>query len=84
MSADDRVRWDEIYHDLAQQRYPAPDALLFECVPPPSAHSRALDLACGVGQNGIWLATQGYTVDLMDISRVALNRARGEMAMRNL
>ncbi|MGB1286520.1 MAG: class I SAM-dependent methyltransferase [Aggregatilineales bacterium] len=45
---------------------------------------RALDLAAGVGQNGLWLAEQGYAVDIMDISRMALQRARTEMTIRNL
>lgn len=36
----------------------------------------ALDVACGVGQNAIWLAQRGFTVDAVDISRVALEHAR--------
>ncbi|MBC8170460.1 MAG: methyltransferase domain-containing protein [Anaerolineae bacterium] len=85
MSAQDRVRWDQVYRDLSQRSFPPPDPLLFEYVPAPTtATSRALDFASGLGQNGLWLADQGYTVDLMDISRVALARTRGEMAIRNL
>ncbi|MDX1993880.1 MAG: methyltransferase domain-containing protein [bacterium] len=86
MVAKDRVRWDGIYRKLSQQRYPAPDPLLFEYTPPvPPGQTRlALDLAGGQGQNGLWLASQGYTVDIMDISRIGLTRARAEMAMRNL
>ncbi|MBC7869311.1 MAG: class I SAM-dependent methyltransferase [Chitinophagaceae bacterium] len=86
MSAQDRVRWDGIYRNLHLGRYPPPDPLLFEFTPPvPEGKTRlALDLAGGMGQNGLWLAMQGYTVDVMDISRVALTRARAEMAMRNL
>ncbi len=86
MSAQDRVRWDAIFRDRRYQPYPAPDPLLFENTPPvkESEEKTALDLAAGFGQNGLWLAGQGYRVDLMDISRVALQRARGEMAMRNL
>ncbi len=37
---------------------------------------RALDVACGVGQNAIWLAQRGFTVDAVDISPVAIERAR--------
>jgi len=33
---------------------------------------RALDVACGVGQNAIWLAQRAFTVDAVDISLVAL------------
>jgi SAM-dependent methyltransferase len=86
MSAQDRVRWDAIYRERSHQPYPSPDPLLFDFTPPvpASAEKRALDLAAGLGQNGLWLAAQGYTVDIMEISRVALSRARREMAIRNL
>jgi tellurite methyltransferase len=85
MSAEDRIRWDKIYRERKGKPYPPPDPLLYEVVPPPlHPESRALDFASGMGQNGLWMASQGYIVDLMDISREALAIARGEMAMRNL
>ncbi len=86
MSAEDRIRWDAIYRERASDAYPPPDPLLFDYVPPatPEQEWRALDLAAGHGQNGLWLAAQGYTVDIMDISRIALLRAQAEMATRNL
>lgn len=89
MTAHDRVRWDGVYRQRARRPYPAPDPLLLTYTPPaPLAGDqplpRALDLAAGVGQNGLWLAEQGYVVDVVDISRVALARARAEMASRNL
>lgn len=37
---------------------------------------RALDVACGVGQNAIWLAQHGFSVDAVDISAVALEYGR--------
>ncbi len=79
MSAKDRVRWDTIYRETANFPYPDPDPLLFQYTPPIQGLEKpfhALDLACGLGQNGLWLAAQGYVVDLMDISRVALTRAQ--------
>ncbi len=86
MTAQDRVRWDDIYRKRTSKPYPAPDPLLFDYVPPVMDRrpQHGLDLAGGFGQNGLWLASQGYIVDILDISRVALSRARGEMAMRNL
>lgn len=36
----------------------------------------ALDVACGLGQNSIWLAQQGYGVLGVDLSSVALTEAR--------
>lgn len=37
---------------------------------------RALDLACGEGQNAIWLATLGWDVVGVDFSEVAIGKAR--------
>ncbi|RMG82115.1 MAG: methyltransferase domain-containing protein [Chloroflexi bacterium] len=86
MSAEDRVRWDDIYRKRLNEPYPPPNPLLFEYTPPVSNNEvkRALDVAAGFGQNGLWLASQGYHTDIIDISRVALERARVEMAVRNL
>src|SRR5271165_4450548 len=37
---------------------------------------RALDVGCGEGADAIWLAQRGWTVAAIDISDVALRRAR--------
>jgi SAM-dependent methyltransferase len=37
---------------------------------------RALDVGCGEGADAIWLARRGWTVTAIDISDVALSRAR--------
>lgn len=86
MSHEDRVRWDAVYRQRSQQPFPEPDPFLFDYTPPanPLEGRRALDLAGGQGQNGLWLAQQGYTVDVMDISRMALARGRQEMIARGL
>lgn len=85
MTAQDRAKWDERYYQRNGD-YPPPDPLLLLYTPPlkPKQKARALDLACGLGQNGLWLAQQGYVVDMMDISRVALMRAQHEMNARQL
>jgi 2-polyprenyl-3-methyl-5-hydroxy-6-metoxy-1,4-benzoquinol methylase len=41
---------------------------------------RALDLGCGEGADAIWLAGQGWTVTGVDVSDVALDRARTHAA----
>ena len=41
---------------------------------------RALDLACGEGQNAIWLATHGWIVTAVDYSEVAIEKARARAA----
>ena len=40
------------------------------------APGRALDVGCGEGGDAIWLAARGWTVTAIDISEVALSRAR--------
>jgi SAM-dependent methyltransferase len=37
---------------------------------------RALDVGCGEGADAIWLAQRGWTVAAIDISKVAISRAR--------
>lgn len=86
MTHEDRTRWDQIYRQRSQQHFPEPDPFLFDYTPPvsPTSERRALDIAGGQGQNGLWLAGQGYVVDVMDISRLALARGRQEMIARGL
>ena len=43
---------------------------------------RALDLACGEGQNAIWLATLGWEVTGVDYSEVAPRRGRARRPAR--
>ena len=40
---------------------------------------RALDLGCGEGADAIWLAEKGWTVLGVDISTIALDRARAQL-----
>jgi len=83
MSIRDRQHWDARFRALQDGPFPAPDPLNFQYTPPPEGlEARALDLACGLGQNGLWLAEQGYSVDLLDISREALRRAQAEARRR--
>ena len=86
MTAQDRVHWDSTYRERGENDYPDPDPLLFQFTPPlrDGESASALDLACGLGQNGLWLAAQNYVVSLVDVSRVALTRAQTEAAQRNL
>ncbi|MCC6223205.1 MAG: class I SAM-dependent methyltransferase [Thermoleophilia bacterium] len=41
---------------------------------------RALDLACGVGRNAVWLAERGWRVTAIDFSDLALEHARARGA----
>lgn len=78
MSEADRVRWDERYAaarppDRAEVHVPErfrPHVDAF-----PTAGS-ALDLACGTGGVAVWLAMRGLDVVGVDVSPVAIDRAR--------
>lgn len=75
MSAKDRTKWNKRYRDGAYAQGVRPSELLetwIGRIPP----GRALDVACGAGRNALYLATRGFSVDAVDISREGLKRAR--------
>ena len=75
MSDADRTRWNAKYEsgEYAQRTHATPLlAAWIDRLP----RGRALDVACGRGRNAIHLAASGYSVDAVDISAVALARAR--------
>lgn len=75
MSDADRERWNARYESGEYAARPHPSALLAAWIDR-LPRGRALDVACGRGRNAIHLAANGYAVDAMDISDVALARAR--------
>jgi len=75
MSQADRKKWDRRYREGAYLERVRPAELLVEWLPR-LRHGTALDLACGAGRNALFLAQSGFCVDAMDISPVALERAR--------
>ncbi|MGH9280413.1 MAG: class I SAM-dependent methyltransferase [Acidimicrobiales bacterium] len=74
------VDWDERYagHDQQMWSGRANGVLLVEIAG--AAPGRALDVGCGEGADAMWLASQGWQVTAVDVSRVALDRA--EVAAR--
>lgn len=78
VSDDDRLRWDQRYSDGARApagRVDLPDVFRPYADIFPAA-GRALDLACGCGVNAVWLARRGMAVLGVDVSPVAITRAR--------
>jgi SAM-dependent methyltransferase len=75
MSQADREKWNERYAAgaYAQRRQPS-DFLTSHIGLLP--RGRALDVACGRGRNALFLAAEGFDVDAVDISTVALDHAR--------
>lgn len=73
--SDDRERWNEKYGDAD---FDLPDDPIpeLERRRPTLPDGRALDVATGTGRNAVFLAEHGYDVDAVDVSDVALERAR--------
>ena len=79
MSDADREHWNARYESGKYAARTHPSALLAAWIDR-LPRGRALDVACGLGRNAIHLAAHGYAVDAMDISDVALARARERAA----
>jgi len=75
MSHEDRKRWDEKYSVKAVPARVQPDDWLVNRAADVSP-GKALELACGLGHNALWLAEQGWQVDAVDVSPVGLTMAR--------
>ena len=72
---EDRKRWDEKYREGESKLNRDASTILkkyFRILP----GGRALDVAAGEGRNAIFLAEHGFDVEAVDISKVALRRAR--------
>lgn len=69
----ERERWNERW-TLADEREPS--AFLQSLAPRLPPAGRALDVAGGPGHEAAWLSARGLEVTLVDVSDVALGRAR--------
>jgi SAM-dependent methyltransferase len=70
-----REDWDRRYADVENLWSANPNRFLVAEVEPLTP-GRALDLACGEGQNAIWLATRGWDVAGVDFSEIAIAKAQ--------
>lgn len=91
MSIRDRERWNEKHAECEPLSVVQPDEWLAEAVRIIQAASgatqstrKALDVACGLGHNAIWLTEQGWDVDAVDISATALELARQAASARHI
>ena len=77
-----REDWDERYAQPGLVWSAKPNRFLVAEVSdlPPG---RALDLACGEGQNSVWLASLGWKVIAVDFSSVAISKGRERAAREN-
>jgi SAM-dependent methyltransferase len=71
---EDREKWNARWRERAGE-LEAPAAFLVEHAHLLPGRGRALDVAGGAGRNAVWLAKRGLDITLLDISRVAIERA---------
>lgn len=82
MSEDTRRKWDARYRQIAHRGQPS--AVLSDKPHLIPRHGRALDLACGLGANALFLAAHNLEVEAWDISPVAIERLGYEAHRRGL
>jgi SAM-dependent methyltransferase len=78
-----RERWDRRYAGQEMVWSTEPNAL-FASLVRSLEPGTALDVACGEGRNGIWLAEQGWRVTAVDFSSVGVARGREIADRRNV
>lgn len=71
MAVEDKERWDKKY----QFNHPVPTKIVgvVEKYSKLAKGKNALDIACGMGRHSKFLASQGFEVDALDISSVAID-----------
>lgn len=83
MSDEERQRWDRRYAEGEYVPRTQPTPFLVDWLPRIPT-GRALDIATGTGRNALQLAAAGFDVVGLDISAVAIDRARAEAERRGL
>lgn len=86
MSDYDRTRWNGRYADGGYRSRPHPSPFVVDWIDRLEIKpgKKALDIACGLGRNARFLATQNLQVEGQDISSVALDEARELAQAENL
>jgi SAM-dependent methyltransferase len=79
--------WDDLYgRDISPWDTGKPDRFLQEVIVrlglPQGAE--VLDIGCGTGTNAIWLAQRGFRVTGVDLSTIAIDRAKAKASSANV
>ena len=72
MAIEDKIKWDKKYRETASLLKDRPHSKKLETAAGSAGGKKALEIACGTGRNSVYLAQNGFQVDAMDISEVAL------------
>jgi len=76
MSQADKEKWDRKYRQKPALLQDRPASKLLQRYAKEASGSVAIDLACGNGRNTLFLAKEGFHVDAVDISEVALSNLK--------
>ncbi|TVR25255.1 MAG: class I SAM-dependent methyltransferase [Nitriliruptor sp.] len=79
----DAASWDERYRERELVWSAGPNAVVAEQLAD-HPRGRALDLAAGEGRNALWLAEQGFEVEAVEFSPVAIDKGRALAAHRRV
>jgi len=74
MARSDKERWNEKYQD---NKIPNTPIKLVTEYTKLATGSQALDIACGMGRHSKYLVSQGFDVDALDVSSVAIASLQG-------
>ncbi|MGV1008357.1 MAG: class I SAM-dependent methyltransferase [Dermatophilaceae bacterium] len=77
--ASESQEWDQRYTSVDRVWSGQPNGALVDEVAQLQV-GRALDVGCGEGADAVWLASRGWAVTALDVSQVALDRARAHAA----
>lgn len=83
MAQKDRLKWDKKYKEtpsLLKQRKPSKKLTK---IIDKTKGNMALEIACGAGRNSIFLAKNGFNVEALDISNIAIESLK-EKNIKNL
>lgn len=70
MALEDKERWDRKYRENESPNEPVAIVKKYAKLSP---GRQVLDIACGMGRNSKFLASEGFKVDALDISPIALS-----------
>ena len=77
MAEEDKVRWNKKYEDPETVQRLSEPLQFIQDYSRLSPGKTALDIACGLGRHSKFLADNGFEVDALDISSVAISKLQG-------
>lgn len=79
MAQDDQLKWDRKYTEESALLMPRRESDILSKYASKAPNKLALDIACGTGRNTLYLAKEGFEIDALDISAVALQELSQHM-----